>query len=108
LDCCEHRSFLDFDGSRRLGETRSRAPRSGKAVMLTAVQSLRLFAVEMAPWFPERNALTTEQHDEFRNGHQTTKPPGFGLLRESQLSGFRQFEKAGGDEIPRSALKGKR
>jgi hypothetical protein len=72
--------------------------------MLTAVQSLRLFAVEMAPWFPERNALTTEQHDEFRNGHHRTKPPGFGLLRASQLSGFRRFEKAGNDEIPRSAL----
>jgi hypothetical protein len=38
----------DPDGSSWLATTSSRAPRSRKAVMLTAVQSLRLFAVRMA------------------------------------------------------------
>jgi hypothetical protein len=63
--------------------------------MLTAVQSLRLSAVEMASWFPERQASMTEQVDESGETAQSTKPPGFGLLRASQL-----FDPDGSRAIP--------
>jgi hypothetical protein len=73
--------------------------------MLTAVQSLRLSAGKVAGQLWEGNVSMTGQGDESRTSPQSTKPPGFGLLRESQLSRFRQFKLAGSDEIPRSALR---